>query len=316
MGFVIPLTVTFISFVLFLLFFLVDCSFAWGPGMHSFITMSIPLAKISSSIAQLCGKYYHNFVWGSLMADMIIGKNLSNWDYHPHNWQVILRIFYKAKEDFLKAFMIGYMVHLAQDIIAHNFMVPDFILFSAFSPRLRGGISLLHLKVEAEAEKFVPRETWEKISELKSLPDNKLCERFLEENLKGTIISSARANGKIYEKALTLNIIKESIRSKIIKFLRTDNLLSFIISEYADMARKTSEEFIKNFERSKLLDFDPTGIESIYISYSLKKSVEKIRKRKNGNGVEPAKFFRVLREFQPPIFGNRIPVLFMLKKSL
>jgi hypothetical protein len=292
--------------------------FAWGPGAHLGITSAIELAKIGSTVAKICEKFYPQFLWGSIMADIIIGKNFSNWKQHPHNWEFIFSLFFKASEDYKKSFMIGYMTHLAQDIVAHNFMIPEFAVASAFFNNIPKNLSILHFKVERKADDLVNPQIWEQIRYFQSLPENRKCVEFLEENLNGTIFGSPKTNSRIYLKILSVNTIKEIIKTKF-KLIRNgkdqkgENIYSKAIGEYFSMAKKTSEDFLKNFERSKMILIDPTGTETIYFANSLKNSVLKIKKKKGEFDEE--KFLRLLSEVQPPIFGKRTPVLFTLKTS-
>ncbi len=307
---------TFFSFPLIFIFS--QDAFAWGPGAHFSITSVIDLMKIGSTIAKICEKFYPQFLWGSIMADIIIGKNFSNWKQHPHNWEFIFSLFFKASNDYKKAFMIGYMTHLAQDIVAHNFMIPEFIVASLFLNNLPKNLSILHFKVERKAENLVNHKIWEKIKYLQSIPENKICVEFLEDNLQGTIFGSSKTSSKIYMKILSVNIIKELIKSKLKQISNgknheSKNIYSKVMEEYFFMAKKTSEDFIKNFERSKMILVDPTGTEVIYFANSLKNSVLKIRKKKGE--FDEGKFLKLLSEVQPPIFGKRTPGLFTLKTA-
>lgn len=291
--------------------------FSWGPGVHTFITSSVDLNGISNVISKIASRFYPQFIWGSIMADIIIGKNFSNWARHPHNWEYVFPIFEKADRDFLIAFMIGYMCHLAQDVIAHNLLVPDFTLYSAFSGRYAGPI---HFKVEAEADKLVPRDVWKKINEMQRIPENKICNEFLEGNLKGTIVKSTKANTRLYIQVLKINALKEFMRSKFKLSKEPSDDIKNTLQKYIGMAKKATEDFLKNFDKSYVVNFDPTGIEPIYVSTELGKSVKKIMRKKgsmNSNGksgrsIDPSPFFRALREFQPS-FGKRTPVLDILK---
>ncbi len=310
---------------------------AWGPGIHTLITSSIDLHSIGNSISKICLKFYPQFLWGSLLADVVIGKNFTRWQYHPHNWEFILSIFEEAENDMCRAFMAGYMTHLAQDIIAHNFLVPEFTLLEAFvKPNSKVRTNLVHFKIESNAEKIPKEDIWKKIRYLQKLPENKECMHFLEDKLKAPPFSSVRTSRKIYIRALTLKglqaLIKSKFEKKAKKERKNQNRIDSIhISEiknqkkinseesailiYVKEAYKVSSEFIREFDRSKLIEFDPTGIEVIYISESLANAVKKIAGKKGDEAGSPEKYFSVLRMFQPPLMGKRTPVLFILKES-
>ena len=331
------------SFFFTFLFFLLLLTFpahavAWGPGIHTLITSSLDLQSIGNSISKICLKFYPQFLWGSLLADVIIGKNFTSWQYHPHNWEFILSIFEEAENDMCRAFMVGYMAHLAQDIIAHNFLVPEFTLLEAFvKPKTKVRTNLVHFKIESNAEKIPKEDIWKKIRYLQKLPENKECMYFLEDKLKAPPFSSVRTSRKIYIRALTLKGLQALIKSKLERKTKKDrknqngitypihiseikkqkkiNSEESAILIYVKEAYKVSFEFIRKFEKSRLIEFDPTGIEVIYISESLANAVKKIAGKKGNEAGSPEKYFSVLRMFQPPLMGKRTPVLFILKES-
>ena len=314
---------------------------AWGPGIHTLITGSLDLNSIGNTISKICMKFYPQFLWGSLLADVIIGKNFTRWQYHPHNWDFIFSIFEDAENDMYRAFMVGYMTHLAQDIIAHNFLVPEFTLLEAFiKPKTKVRTNLVHFKIESNAEKIPKEDIWKKIRHLQKIPENKDCMYFLESKLKAPPFASVRTSRKIYIRALTLKGLQTLIKSKLErktkeeKKKKNQNSVEFIsqlIRDYRNQKRKISSEesaiysyvaeayrvsfeFIREFEKSKLMKFDPTGIEVIYLSESLGNTVKKIIEKKS-KVEQPERYFSVLRMFQPPLMGKRTPVLFILKDS-
>ncbi len=296
--------------IAFFIFFIPSYGFCWGPGIHTLITSSVDLNTIATGISKIASRFYPQFIWGSIMADIIIGKNFSRWDYHPHNWEYVFLVFDNANKDFLRAFMIGYMCHLAQDVVAHNLLIPDFTLYSAFSGKYGGAV---HLKVETEADKLVPYDVWKKIKDIQKIPENQLCADFLGSNLKGTIVKSTKVNTELYMNALKINILKELMRKKLKFSAEPSEDIKKILQEYISMAKRATKDFLKNFDRAQVTRFDPTGIEPIYVSAELGKSAKKIKKkRKNGN-IDPSPFFKALKEFQPKSFGKRTPVLDILK---
>jgi hypothetical protein len=66
-----------------------------------------------------------------------------------------------ARTDFERAFILGYLGHLAADTIAHNHFVPYHLARYA---RTKG---LGHLYWEMNADRFVPEERWEVVTALK-----------------------------------------------------------------------------------------------------------------------------------------------------
>lgn len=306
----------FVVFTLIYFFFLPDDAFSWGPGIHAMIASSFCTASdIVSPVSKLIFNFPKEFIWGSLMADMVIGKNLSNWAVHPHNWEFVFKIFDDAKTDNLKSFMIGYMTHLSQDIISHNFFVPEMIILEAlFKDSVFREKNLLHLKAEINAENLVDLDVWKKIRDIQDMEDIKSCSEFIEDKLKSALLNP-KISSLIFRRTIRINVFKEFIRSKI-RFngnSRGKDIILELTNGYVEMAHKSSENFLKKFDKSFCVKIDPTGTEPISVSLALYGSIREIRKKKGK--VDEKKFLSALRIFQPSIFGKRTPVLEILNIS-
>lgn len=101
-------------------------AFAWGPLAHLEFSSSALQAASGLSVAtrMLLSGYVSEFLYGSLAADIIVGKNLARYAVHCHNWTVGFRVLDEARGDAQKAFSLGFLAHLAADTIAHNYYVP------------------------------------------------------------------------------------------------------------------------------------------------------------------------------------------------
>src|SRR5688572_1590912 len=92
-------------------------AWAWGPSAHLYFGLQI-LEKISmlpSGLQVLLGFHQPQFLYGSISADIIVGKKFIAYRHHCHNWAVGMDLLKRANDDSLKAFMLGYMSHLAAD---------------------------------------------------------------------------------------------------------------------------------------------------------------------------------------------------------
>lgn len=106
---------------------LVPCpALAWGPLAHlDFSTQALASASIAHpSIRFLLQDFANEFLYGSLAADIVVGKNLTRYLYHCHNWKVGFNVYRQAKTGGEQAFAIGFLAHLATDTVAHNYFVP------------------------------------------------------------------------------------------------------------------------------------------------------------------------------------------------
>src|SRR5512139_1261957 len=94
-------------------------SYAWGPLTHSYFANEIfsyaPL--IPAAVLALLRKYRQDFLYGSLMADMILGKSHLPDSKSSHSWDVALNLLKQARTGPEKAFVYGYLCHLAADTV-------------------------------------------------------------------------------------------------------------------------------------------------------------------------------------------------------
>ena len=103
-----------------------DVAWAWTPGTHVFLGEAIlrSLALLPGNIAELLGAFPYDFLYGSIAADTSIAKKYAAAGRHCHSWTVGMEILDRARDESMRAFSLGYLAHLAADVIAHNFFVP------------------------------------------------------------------------------------------------------------------------------------------------------------------------------------------------
>lgn len=99
---------------------------AWGPLAHlSFSVQALgQLGSVPAQTHALLAQFPSEFLYGSLAADIIIGKNLARQVYHCHNWRVGFNVHRSARPGPEQAFALGFLAHLAADTVAHNYFVP------------------------------------------------------------------------------------------------------------------------------------------------------------------------------------------------
>jgi hypothetical protein len=101
-------------------------AFAWGPLAHlSFSAQALQsLSVVQSPIRALLEDFGNEFLYGSLAADIVVGKNMARYLYHCHNWRVGFNVFRQARPGAEQAFALGFLAHLSADTVAHNYYVP------------------------------------------------------------------------------------------------------------------------------------------------------------------------------------------------
>ena len=109
-----------------LLALLPDVALAWTPATHVFLGEGIlrSLHLLPGNVAELIGAFPYDFLYGSIAADTSIAKKYAVAGRHCHSWAVGFEILDRARDEPLNAFALGYLAHLAADVVAHNHFVP------------------------------------------------------------------------------------------------------------------------------------------------------------------------------------------------
>jgi hypothetical protein len=99
---------------------------AWGPLAHlNFSAQALGnLSVLGLDVQGLLQGHGNDFLYGSLAADIVVGKNLSKYLHHCHNWKVGFDLYELTRSGAEKAFALGFLAHLAADTVAHNYFVP------------------------------------------------------------------------------------------------------------------------------------------------------------------------------------------------
>jgi hypothetical protein len=99
---------------------------AWGPLAHlNFSAQALAgLGVVQPSIRALLEDFGNEFLYGSLAADIVVGKNMARYLYHCHNWRVGFNVLKQARPGAEQAFALGFLAHLSADTVAHNYYVP------------------------------------------------------------------------------------------------------------------------------------------------------------------------------------------------
>jgi hypothetical protein len=101
-------------------------AYAWTPGTHVFLGEAVmrSVGVLPHATAELLAAFPYDFLYGSIAADTSIAKKYAPAGRHCHSWNVGLEIYDRARDEPLRAFALGYLAHLAADVVAHNFFVP------------------------------------------------------------------------------------------------------------------------------------------------------------------------------------------------
>lgn len=143
----------------------IACAAAWGPGTHLEFEHRVfrrRKERLPADVAGLIERERRAYQYGNIAADIVNLKSVGGHYNHCHRWTIVEEMREHADTDAERAFILGYLSHLAADTIAHNHFVPYHLARFA---RTQG---LGHLYWELNADRYVPEERWEVVSRLKN----------------------------------------------------------------------------------------------------------------------------------------------------
>jgi hypothetical protein len=169
-----------------------ELAHAWTPGTHVVLGERVlgSLELLGPAVADLLRSYPHDFLYGSIAADTTMAKKYAPADRHCHAWHVGREVLEEAPSDALRAFGLGYMAHLAADVVAHNHFVPRQLVVTSSTRTM--GHTYWESRVETSLGDEVPRAARELIR-----LDHRPADAHLERILSPTIFS-VRTNRRLF----------------------------------------------------------------------------------------------------------------------
>lgn len=164
------------TFILLLVALFPVDAFAWGLVTHLQIGRSL-LAQSGDLLATHAPailQFPMVYLYGSIAPDRFLAKNLKSYREHTHNWDRAFSMLRHAGTDDLKAFSLGYLSHLAADVIAHNLFVPMKIM------ERPGVTGRRHAYWELKFEHYQPAEAWEQAARVDSEVEKSLFDSFMQ----------------------------------------------------------------------------------------------------------------------------------------
>lgn len=160
-------------------------AWAWTPGTHVYLGEAVLRAPelLPPNVAELVRAFSYDFLYGSIAADTSIAKKYAVSGRNCHAWAVGLEIYEKARDEPLQAFALGYLAHLAADVVAHNYFVPYRLTVTSSTVAL--GHSYWEARFETHLGERVSRRARELI-----LLDHSRSDAHLDRILSPTIFST------------------------------------------------------------------------------------------------------------------------------
>lgn len=242
-----------IFFALLILLFCPSDVLAWGPGVHMAIGNHVltNLHLVAPAVAAALTLHPEQFLYGCLSADIFIGKGSSFTPTHSHNWDTGRALLRQADTPAAQAYAYGYLSHLAADVIAHNYLVPNMLGYSAG----RGKFAHTYVEMMADLQVEWPRKQASRIFRIPNPEaDDSLVRTVGQKRLPFTI------KKRIFRQSLQLveeRSYKRSLRAfkGILPFARKEAFITEAIS----YARKLVMDLLQNPQRSPVLECDPIG---------------------------------------------------------
>lgn len=247
---------------------------AWGVGMHLSLGLKVleSLQFIAPAIAEVLRAFPHDFLYGSISADIFIGKGQRQRSDHCHNWSVGHQLFSLSAKNSECAFAFGYLTHLAADVIAHNFYIPNQLYLTPTTKRLG------HIYWEHRSDVFIRREVWG-LAKKVVRSHSPICDLFLIASVKNRGLPF-KAKKKIY--CHTINFFNLKKWQNTVRRLSKNSRWE-VCPEYIYFLHDLSFNLILDFfDRGKdavCLRFDPVGTENLKFAKRMRKTIKRIERK-------------------------------------
>jgi hypothetical protein len=240
---------------------------AWTPGTHVFLGEAVmrSLAALPPAVAELLAAFPYDFLYGSIAADTSIAKKYAPAGRHCHAWHVGLEILERAHDEPLRAFGLGYLAHLAADVVAHNFFVPRQLALTSSTAAL--GHSYWESRFETHLGERPARRAREVI-----LLDHTRSDDHLDRILSPTIFST-HTNRRIFRGMVyvtdteswqrTFRLMSEKSRWD----LPEDDVAAYVVRSYDYVM-----DFLTRTSVSEPFALDPSGDEQLRLAKQIRRA--------------------------------------------
>lgn len=250
-----------LGFFVFFFIVLVENAWAWGPAMHTAIACRILQdgTAILPAIAGIIQSFPREFVYGSLAADFFVGKGTKPKKDHSHNWQTGFRLLRKAKTDRESAYAYGFFSHLAADVIAHNYFVPN-LIHQVSTWRKMG-----HLYWEAKADHSVGPAYITFAKEI--LGRDELCCDALLQAAVGNKRNGLKTRRHIYTQTVRLSdLLSNPLSMTLINMGARYRIAPAYLVFMANLSYELVKDVLSRPYSSPCLSFDPIGSRNLQLA--------------------------------------------------
>lgn len=279
-------------------------AYAWGPLAHIDFAQSAldDLGGVSQVVRILLQKCTSEYLYGALAADIVVGKNLSPYATHAHNWKVGFSVLQKARGDAERAFAYGYLAHLAVDTVAHNYFVP-YHLATSFGHRRTG-----HAYWELRYDQRLETGLWQTARRV-TRRGLRRHDFFLRDALVGASVLPFALSRRFFETLLVSARLKKWQRlSQLLARERDLVLADEEVAEMRALAVGQVRDLLRHGETASCTGADPTGLRNLKLAHDLRRRLEVAGKR--GQAPAPDLIDAIRPAFRDAIHGPlRLPAL-------
>lgn len=236
------------------------------------------LALLPAGVADLIGSFPFDFLYGSIAADTSIAKKYAAAGRHCHSWNVGLEIYGEARAERMRAFGLGYLAHLAADVVAHNYFVPHQLAITSTTTAL--GHSYWESRFDTHIGERYSRRAREVI-----LRDHSASDEHLDRILSPTIFSTP-TNRRIFRGMVYVadteswQRIFHMVSEKSRWDLQEQDVSSYMVRSYDYII-----DFLNRFEHAEPYSLDPAGTRALRAA----KRVRRATLRRGGDETEIAR---------------------------
>ncbi|GAB4484180.1 MAG: zinc dependent phospholipase C family protein [Thermodesulfovibrionales bacterium] len=222
-------------------------AFGWGPLTHIYLGSEIFsfAALLPPAIFEVIRRHRKDFLYGTIMADTIIGKQYLPDDRNPHSWEVGFDLLKSSRTSRQKAFVYGYLSHLAADTVAHNVYTAEKKDFG-------------HTVMEMKADAIIDKKYWFQAMAI-DRNTQLMHDLFLEEALD-RVIFSFKTNKRILQGVVLFSVVNQQkigdfIDRRLVTSLPDRSAIEGLHEESLDHII----DLFQNMENSEVLKLHPSG---------------------------------------------------------
>jgi hypothetical protein len=253
---------------------------AWTPGTHVVLGERIlaSLELLPQQVGDLLRAFPYDFLYGSIAADTTMAKKFAPADRHCHAWHVGREVYDLAPNDGLRAFGMGYLAHLAADVVAHNYFIPRQLVISSSTRSM--GHTWWEARTEVQLGEAVPAAARDLIR-----LDHRLADAHLERILSPTIFS-VRTNRRLFRGMVRLTDSRPwQLGLQMAQDQSRWELPAGLIDTHLDRATDYIRSVLAD-EASLVLQSDPNGEAAIVRSKSVRRDALRGRRDAGQDWIE------------------------------